>query len=335
VEAIRLDARHDVIDLGSVAQTSALEPGATYRVSEPEPPRDSPLLFFWVAGPGVRAKDGVGVLTQRPVQVKGATALKVFALKPLHPGTPAREVVVEHVEGKSRQKFTVQPTTVASMDRAFELKNLVPGSTYRLVLSPVEGGAYTRSEAGGPLENVACARLPADPAVLGGAAAGVSNREQQFLLREGSLINLTGATHLLCGFIDDDPADNQGELQVRITRTSGGPTWVGPSPYSLVSPNKTGELQAAFDEAMRLFNERQYDRAAIVAERCISLAPEDADCHLLAGATYAAIPGRLDRATQHYRTFLDLAPEHAMAAQIRQSLAEHEKQQQGKEGASP
>jgi serine/threonine-protein kinase len=323
VEAIRLDSRHDLIDLRSITEVLALEPGTTYRVSEPEPPKDSPPLFFWLAGPQVRAKDGVGVLSQRPVQVKGASALKLFALQPVPPGTPARQVLVENVQAKAREKVAVAPTTVASMERAFELKNLDTGSTYRLLLMPLEGGAYTRGPDAGAVESLACARLPAEPPATGAAAPG-SNREQQFLLREGATLNLSGATHLLCGFIDDDPADNRGELQLRITRTSGGPAWPGPSPYSLVVPNKTGELQQTFEQAMRLFSERKYDTAAIFAERCISLAPRDADCQLLAGATYAAIPGRVDRAAKHYRTFLELAPGHSLAPQVVQSLKEHD-----------
>jgi serine/threonine-protein kinase len=334
VEAIRLDARHDVIDSQSVPELLALEPGTPYRVSEPEPPRDSPPLFFWLAGPELRAKDGVGVLSQRPVQVKGASALKVFALQPLSPQTPAREVLVENVPGKARQKLSLAPTTVASTERAFELKNLDPASTYRLLLVPLGGGAYTRGDEGGSLESLACARLPAEAPTEARAAPAPSNRAQQFLLREGESLNLSGATHLLCGFIDDDPADNRGELQLRITRTSGGPAWVSPSPYSLVAPNKTGELQLAFDEGMRLFGARQYDRAAIFAERCISLGTQDADCHLLAGATYASIPGRQDKALKHYQTFLELAPEHSLAPQIRQSLEEYEQQQQPRQERS-
>ena len=311
MEAIRLDSRHDLIDLRTITEVLALEPGTPYRVSEPEPPKDSPPLFFWLAGPQVRASDGVGVLSQRPLQVKGASALKLFALQPVPPGTPARQVLVENVQAKAREKVAVAPTTVASMERAFELKNLDTGSTYRLLLMPLEGGAYTRGPDAGPVQSLAC-------------AAPGPNREQQFLLREGATLNLSGATHLLCGFIDDDPADNRGELQLRITRTSGGPAWPVPSPYSLVAPDKTGELQQTFEQATRLFSERKYDTAAIFAERCISLAPGDADCQLLAGATYAAIPGRVDRAAKHYRTFLELAPEHSLAPQVIQSLKEHD-----------
>ncbi|ADO68857.1 serine/threonine-protein kinase [Stigmatella aurantiaca] len=326
VEAIRLDARNDVIDPQSVPEAMDLEAGATYRVSEPEPPRDSPPLFFWLAGPALRAKDGVGVLSQKPIQVKGATALKVFALKPLPPEAPARVVLVENVQRKERQRLTLPPGTAASTERAFELKNLDAASSYRLLLVPMGRGAYTRGEPAGPLESLACARLPVNGGPSEGALAGASSREQQFLFREGTALQVSGATNLLCGFIDDDPSDNQGELQIRITRTSGGPAWPSPSPYNLVTPQKGGEARRVFDEAMQYFAERKYDRAAILAARCVSLEPSDADCHLLAGATYAAIPGRVEKATRHYQTFLKLAPQHPLADPIRRSLKEYEAQ---------
>jgi serine/threonine-protein kinase len=76
---------------------------------------------------------------------------------------------------------------------------------------------------------------------------------------------------------------------------------------------------------MRLFREKQFDRAAIFAERCISLSPSDADCHLLAGATYASIAGQQDKAVQHYRAFLNLVPAHPphpLASHIRRNLAQ-------------
>ncbi|MDC0712860.1 protein kinase [Stigmatella sp. ncwal1] len=317
VESIRLDARNDVIDPQSVPETLALEVGTTYRISEPEPPRDSPPLFFWLEGPELRAKDGVGVLSPKPVLVKGATSLKVFALKPLPAEAPARGVMVENVQRKDRQRITLPPGTAASTDRAFELKNLDPASSYRLLLVPIGQGAYTRGQTAGPLESLACARLPMN---------GASSREQQFLFREGTVLQVSGATNLLCGFIDDEPSDNQGELQIRITRTSGGPAWPSPSPYSLVNPQKVGEARRVFDEAMQYFGERQYDRAAILAARCLSLEPSDADCHLLAGATYASIPGRVEKAIRHYQTFLKLEPQHPLAAPIRQSLREYEAQ---------
>lgn len=317
VEAIRLDARNDVIDTQSVTQVLALKPGSTYRVSEPEPPRDSAPLFFWLGGPGLRAKDGVGVLSQKPLSVKGATALKVFALKPLPAGAPDRVVLVENVQRKERQRLTVTPGTAASTERAFELKNLDPASSYRLLLVPLGAGASTRGERAGPLESLACARLPVE---------GASAREQQFLFREGASLQVMGATNLLCGFLDDDPSDNQGELQIRITRTSGGPAWPSPSSSLLVTPQKTGETQRLFEEALQRFDERQYDRAAILAARCLSLEPSEADCHLLAAATYAAIPGQVEKAARHYRTFLKLAPQHLLATSIRRSLAEYEEQ---------
>jgi serine/threonine-protein kinase len=316
VAAIRLDARKDIIPPPSDAVELTLEPGDTYRLSEPTPPADSPPLFFWLSGPGLPAKEGVGVLSQRPIQIKGAASFKAFALSPLPSGTLEREVLVENVQAKTRKRVVIALSAAASTEQAFELKNLDPASSYLLTLVPLEPGAYTRGEQGGQLDQLACVRLSSTE------VPAPTQREQQFLLRAGTSLSLSGATSLLCGVIDDDPTDNEGELQISITRLSGGREWASPSPYTLVAPAKSGEIKTAFDQAMRLFRDKQYDRAAIFAERCISLAPNDADCHLLAGATYASLPGQQDKAARHYRLFVDIAPNHPRVPQVQKHLAE-------------
>ncbi|WP_224248800.1 serine/threonine-protein kinase [Hyalangium gracile] len=324
VEAIRLDARQDVINIGDVAQKLSLEPGATYRISEPKPPHGRAPLFFWLSGAELRAKDGVGVLSQRPVQVKGAQELKVFLLGPLHAESRPREVLVENVQAKTRQRLAVRPDTTASLERAFELKNLDPTSTYELTLVPLENGAFTRGATGGALEQIGCVGLAASGESPGGKEP-VPPQDQQFLLTTQSSLNLSKASSLLCGFIDDDPADNQGEFQIRIVQSGAGLEWTSPSPYALAFP-KAGEVKRVFEQALRLFQKKQYDGAAIFAERCISLDSQDADCHLLAGATYASIPGRGDKATSHYKTFLTLAPTHSLAASVKRDLVKLEQQ---------
>jgi serine/threonine-protein kinase len=154
---------------------------------------------------------------------------------------------------------------------------------------------------------------------------GPSQREQQFLLRLGMSLTVSGADSLLCGVIDDDPTDNEGEFKLSITAMNAGPEWASPSPYNLVVPAKSGEVKSAFEIAMRHFREKQFNRAAIFAERCLSLSPTDADCHLLAGATYASLPGQQEKAAQHYRTFLNLVPAHPphpLAARIHRNLTQ-------------
>jgi serine/threonine-protein kinase len=280
-------------------------------------------LFFWLSGPGLRARDGVGVLSQRPVQLKGATSFKAFSLSPEPPGAVEREVLVENLQTRTRQRMVIAPGTTASTAQAFELKNLDPATTYQLTLVPLETSASTRGEQGGPLEQLACVRLPAQSVAPGKEEPAPSQREQQFLLRLGMSGTLSGAESLLCGVIDDDPTDNQGEFQLSINRMNAGPEWTSPSPYDLEVPAKSGEVKKAFEAAMRLFREKQYDRAAIFAERCISLSSLDADCHLLAGATYASIPGQQDKAAQHYRAFLSLVPAHPphpLTSRIRRHL---------------
>ncbi|WP_309243018.1 serine/threonine-protein kinase [Hyalangium versicolor] len=320
VNAIRLDARKDIINIRDVAEKLLIEPGATYRISEPKPPQDSPPLFFWLSGAQLRAKDGVGTLSPRPLQIKGATELKVFLLGPPPAGARPRGVLVENIQTKARQQLAVRPGSTADLERAFELKNLDPASTYELTLALVENGPLTRGAAGGELERLGCVRFPIPEGDSGAGNPRPSQRDQQFLLTTQASVNLSNASSLLCGFIDDDPTDNQGEAQIRIERAGRGAEWTHPSPYALAMPEKIAEVKSAFDQALRLFLEQQYDRAAIFAERCISLEPQDADCHLLAGATYASIPGHREKAASHYRSFLSLASNHSLAASVRRDL---------------
>jgi serine/threonine-protein kinase len=225
-------------------------------------------------------------------------------------------VLVEDVRAKTRKRVVIAPSATARTDQAFELKNLDPSSTYLLTLVTLEPGAMTRGPQGGLLDKLACVRLSDTE------RPAPSSRDQQFLLRDGASLSLSGASRLLCGVIDDDPSGNEGELQIAINRTSGGPEWTSPSPYTLVAPSKSGEIKSSFDQAMRLFRDKQYDRAAIFAERCLSLAPRDADCHMLAGAIYASLPGQQDKAAQHYRVFLQMAPNHPRGPQVQRHVAE-------------
>jgi eukaryotic-like serine/threonine-protein kinase len=136
-------------------------------------------------------------------------------------------------------------------------------------------------------------------------------------------LTVLGADSLLCGVIDDDPTDNAGEFQLSISSMNAGPEWASPSPYQLEAPVKSGDVQTAFETAMQLFRDKQFNRAAIFAERCISLSPTDADCHLLAGATYASLPGQQEKAVRHYRSFLNLVPahpRHPLAEQVQRHL---------------
>jgi serine/threonine-protein kinase len=173
---------------------------------------------------------------------------------------------------------------------------------------------------------VGCVRLSAKAESSGGKDPGPPRKDQQFLLTTRGSLSLSNASNLLCGFIDDDPADNHGEVQIRIADQSGEPRWTRPSPYELVLPKKAGEIKSAFEQALRLLHEKQYDGAAVFAERCISLDSQEADCHLLAGATYASIPGRREKASQHYMRFLELAPTHPLAAAVKRDLWKLEQQ---------
>ncbi|KFE68963.1 Serine/threonine protein kinase [Hyalangium minutum] len=83
------------------------------------------------------------------------------------------------------------------------------------------------------------------------------------------------------------------------------------------------EARRAFVEGTQLFKVRQFDEALPRAQQCLQQAPDDAHCQLLAGDAALAL-GQQARASEHYRKFLELAPDHAAAPRVRATLANDE-----------
>jgi serine/threonine protein kinase len=328
VDSIMLKARRDVVDVARVAERLPLEPESSYRISEPQPPEDAPPLFFWLAGPDLRAEEAVGGLSRQPRLIKGATGLKVFGLAPLPPGRPRREVLVENLRSGDSGRLVLAPPEEAGTEQAFLLTRLDETATYRLEALSTEDSAYTRGEKGGPVGRVACARLSRPDFVPGGTPQASFNREQQFLLMTGTSMRLTGATGLVCGFIDSDTSDNQGTLRLVLTPLSKDEPQPEVEPTSRavpVSAVNSDAAKATYDDAAKLMKSRQFDKALARARKCLELDPRNAKCHLVAGSCY----GRLNQwelATKHYREFLRLDPEHPASPRIREVLRQYDKQ---------
>ncbi|WP_224368417.1 serine/threonine-protein kinase [Hyalangium versicolor] len=83
------------------------------------------------------------------------------------------------------------------------------------------------------------------------------------------------------------------------------------------------EAQAAYDSAIQLLEKKQFAPAEQRAQRCIQLTPENAECHRVA-AEASSGRGQFDKAVGYYRRFLELAPDHELAPQIRKSVASYE-----------
>jgi Tfp pilus assembly protein PilF len=79
------------------------------------------------------------------------------------------------------------------------------------------------------------------------------------------------------------------------------------------------DAKEALAAATKLLKAKQYVEARTEASRCIKLMPDNADCQLVMGVSYAN-ENEWDKATPYYKRFLELAPDHKLAPRIRESL---------------
>lgn len=86
-----------------------------------------------------------------------------------------------------------------------------------------------------------------------------------------------------------------------------------PTPVVKADP-KLAEAEGLANEARMEVKAKNYERAAIVLNKCVKVLQTYPDCHLLLGSTYASIAARdntsadMERARKHYKLFLDYAP---------------------------
>lgn len=97
-----------------------------------------------------------------------------------------------------------------------------------------------------------------------------------------------------------------------------------PPPPTPLSPAAKAEVKAVFTEAARLIRAKQYNTALTKTARCLKIDPNHAECHMAAGAAYAAL-ANWDKAVVHYRKFVTLAPDHKLAPSVRSTLEGYEK----------
>ena len=336
ISSVVLEAQRDLIDVTGVAERLPLSEEASYRIYEPKPPPNAPPLFFYLSGSGARAEDSVGVLSRQPRQITRATGLKVFALAPMSSEEgKLREVMVENLKTRGIDRLLVTSPDKADTSRAFELTMLDEKAAYQLELLPMAQSAYTRGQSSGPVGNVACARLSDPGFVPGGMERGQFQREQQLFLTMETKVVLSGATGLLCGFIDSEASDNLGEVRLRITQLGSQeaqakavaePASVMAASTRRPTPSAREQAISAHDDAHNLFRAKQYDQAIVLASKCLELDPENAKCHMLMAASYARM-GKPEQAAKHYGEFLRLAPNDPTAPRIRELLRNYEKQQ--------
>lgn len=330
-KAFTLDARAHVVLLPTQLESVAtLQPEERYRVYEPNPPPYAPPLFFLFTGPYLPADDGLGTLSKQPTQVTGVLKAQFFTVGPVPEGASTRTVRVENVRTRMRTLLLVDPSKAAApLENAFEFSGLEGSTRYELNLVPSREGAFTRGAANGPTQKVACARQLAPEASRQAGDRMRLSQEQHFLLQVGKPFVLEEARALSCGFIDDDPSDNQGGVEIRITEfskqhVSGAPSPAPASPASGTSvrstptPGEGGPL-LLLAEASQLINGKQYGEALSLLDACIRLDPTNADCYLRRGVAHAGL-GNLSAGAESYRRFVKLAPNHPQASKVRQMV---------------
>jgi hypothetical protein len=128
------------------------------------------------------------------------------------------------------------------------------------------------------------------------------------------------AEEMYLGFLRVAPQDPRAaEVGLSLRRLSTGT--VRPPP----GKEAARQAKAAYEEALRLVQSKQHSRAIPLAQRCVELTPNNADCEMLLGACYAAL-SKPEEGSKHYRRFLELAPSHRMAPAVRQILQAYDKQ---------
>ncbi len=223
VDSILLEAARDMVRPSDTAASTELDPRATYRLYEESPSRDNPPLFYLLTGEdSLSAEASVGMVSTKPVTVKGVKKVTIFTVGEPPARPQVRYVQLEDVKSSRRNPITIDPIrvnpvmSVASLERAFTLEGLDGASVYELKLVSDQEGALLRGDSGGEVRKVVCARQT-DESAMPQAQLERLNREQQFLLQPGRSVLVKAARAVSCGFVDKDPSDNEGALEVRIS----------------------------------------------------------------------------------------------------------------------
>ncbi|MCP3105278.1 protein kinase [Myxococcus sp. K15C18031901] len=337
VEAIQLEARHHVMRVSDSASALAgLSSGAEHRIlllplrvslsgaghAPPASTETRPPLFYLLRGTDLRAQESLGVLPLKPLALpRGATDVRVFTIGPpiddedLKP----RQVRVDSPRSPDTgTTMTVHPEWMtASLDKTFQLKGLTRTQAYRLTLTPVGDGAFTRGRQGGPQNTVGCVQDISPDALPIGQPPVSPGFTQRLLVTEGAPQRIMNVDALRCGFVDDDTSDNEGAVELHIEKTEAPP----PSRPRSATGKGAAESAETLEKAVALIGEGQLEEAATVLAACLEANAQSFECHLLMGdvATRLHQP---DTARTHYHAFLRLAPaDHPMRADIRSRVA--------------
>jgi hypothetical protein len=329
VSSIWLDAkRHVIRSPRKLVAFMGLSSGKTYQVMEvsdaprPEPrrthapsPENLPPLLFLQLGSSVSGETSLGEVTRERLNIQGAAALSFFTLgtPPRGRASPGRLIQLASPQGGAEQRFIFHPEArVVPVDRAAPIEGLSRAYRYALTMTSAGPGAFIHGRSRGAAHRVACVQTkpsaPTEGATPGWPVA--------FLLEQGSEVRVEGVEELRCGFVDDDPSDNQGRVELQLRRV--GWARVG-TPGS-----KTDELARGAFRAMR---ERDYLKATKLARQCLELEPTHPRCLLHLGSSQGRL-GYAGLAAESYRLFVQHHPDDPQAQAIRKLLADFDAQRQ-------
>ena len=87
----------------------------------------------------------------------------------------------------------------------------------------------------------------------------------------------------------------------------------------------SGDPDQLLEQGKELLRKRQFKEAQAPFAECLRLDPDNAECHLAIGSTYARLRDP-EKGIQHYREFLRLAPGHPQYAVVEKLLKDYEEQ---------
>ncbi|MDY7228684.1 FHA domain-containing protein [Hyalangium rubrum] len=107
----------------------------------------------------------------------------------------------------------------------------------------------------------------------------------------------------------------------KVVEAPKPPTPTPPKPP--LGPSAEEQAKTAQEDALKLWNAKQYDQSLVLASKCAELDDKNPKCHKLLAALYARL-SKPDKAAEHYRKFLQLAPNDPSAPRVREILSNYE-----------
>ncbi|WP_420718253.1 protein kinase domain-containing protein [Pyxidicoccus sp. MSG2] len=342
----RLEARRHVILVPrSFVAATGLTPSRLYEVSDiTENPRSrrpailspsnsNPLrIFYLLSGSRMPAEDSLGEVTDKAMFFVGASSISFFTLSPPSLGSPRqRSIQLASTQAglKKQKQIAFRPEARgASLEKAALLTGLSRSIRYSVTLT-ASGGvpARTRGPGRGLERWIACIQWSpsaqdGDVAVRGPVA---------FLLRQGNELEafnkvvIEGVEALKCGFVDDNPSDNVGLMQVHVTPVNGGSQNWPLSQSSSIEDSRlvhADRMASQVKGVLKMGGVGGAFQAAELANVCLNFVPEHADCLLYSGLALARL-NRVEEAASRYRRFVEHHPNHPQARTVRQILESH------------